>query len=154
MLTEPALFIIGLFTQAVLYGLFLASFVHCLRWLLYADDGWRLKTNINWPMLTVTVLVFLFSTVDLALSVPIIMITPKNERQIFEWSIFNCINDALEPVTMLIVDAVLVGDDIVFVIVHKLIKADIPLLESLWKVMANCMPSTHAVDCVFHHHCT
>lgn len=108
MLTQSAVFIILKIIQSFLYGLYLATFVHCLRWLIYDDEGWRLKPNINWPILTITVFVFLLTTIDLALSLPMTVMTANRERQIFAWSIFDCLNFADGPISMLVVDAVLI----------------------------------------------
>ena len=52
--------------HAILYGLYLATLVQCLRWLLFDDDGWKFRAHINWFMLTVTLFIFLFSTADFA----------------------------------------------------------------------------------------
>ncbi|KIL60085.1 hypothetical protein M378DRAFT_130858 [Amanita muscaria Koide BX008] len=43
--------VVSIFVQAILFGLYLASLAHCLRWQLVDDEGWRLRTKINWAML-------------------------------------------------------------------------------------------------------
>ena len=52
-----------LFTQAVLYGLYLPTFVYCLRWLIFSDEGLDIRKTINWKMLAITIIFFAFMTV-------------------------------------------------------------------------------------------
>jgi hypothetical protein len=59
--------LISLFTQAALYGLYVATLIHCLRWLLYTDDGWKQRDGVNRIMLTAAILIFLLSTINLGL---------------------------------------------------------------------------------------
>ena len=68
--THPELSLIALFTQATLYGLYVATLIHCLRWLIYTDDGWKQRDGVNKLMLITTVVIFLLSTVNLAISLP------------------------------------------------------------------------------------
>ena len=58
--------IIGAVIHGLLYGLYIGTLSHCLRWLLYDDKGWSYRKNISWAMLTVTVVIFLLSTGSLA----------------------------------------------------------------------------------------
>ena len=62
--------IIGLFTQAVLYGFYVATLILCLRWLVYTDGGWKQRDRVNKLMLITTILLFICLTVDLVLSLP------------------------------------------------------------------------------------
>ncbi|KAM6499030.1 hypothetical protein JOM56_004538, partial [Amanita muscaria] len=57
--------------QAFFYALYLVSLVHALRWLLYEEEGWTLRSRdkVNWLLLTITILVFAFSTADVMLEV-------------------------------------------------------------------------------------
>ena len=59
---------IDVFVQAILYGLYVATFVHCLRWLIYTDDGWRRRDRVNKLMLTATILIFMLTTMDLGIA--------------------------------------------------------------------------------------
>ena len=43
----------GLFTQAALYGIYVATLIHCLRWLVYTDEGWKQRDRVNKLMLIV-----------------------------------------------------------------------------------------------------
>ena len=58
----------GTFVQAIMYGMYATTFVHCLRWLLFDDEGWKLRQRINWSLLVASILLFLLSTTDLALT--------------------------------------------------------------------------------------
>ena len=61
--------VISTFVQVVLHGLYLGSFVHCLRWLIYDDEGWRLRVNINRSMLAITLLLFLLYAAEFGTSI-------------------------------------------------------------------------------------
>jgi len=99
--------VIATFVQAVLYGLYIATLAHCLRWVMYDDEGWKLRKVINWSLVGLTMLVFALSTADLGILLQITIdgvvggSAPGMER----------LNDAivaLEQVTFLIVDALMV----------------------------------------------
>jgi hypothetical protein len=55
--------LIELFIQAILFGLYLATLVHYFRWLMFADEGWKYREKINKPMLVVSTLLFVLTTV-------------------------------------------------------------------------------------------
>ena len=57
--------LIPLFPQAILYGLYLGTSVHCLRWLMFDDKDWNIRKKIKWPMLTITILLFILMTINL-----------------------------------------------------------------------------------------
>jgi hypothetical protein len=60
-----------LFTQAAFYGFYVATLIHCIRWLAYKNEGWKLRDRIdNKLMLITTLLIFLISTVNLVLMLP------------------------------------------------------------------------------------
>jgi hypothetical protein len=63
-------FFIATILQAFFYVLYLISLVCALRWLLYKEDGWILRSRreVNWFMLTIAILLFAFSTGELAIS--------------------------------------------------------------------------------------
>ena len=60
--------LIAVFTQAVLYGLYIATLVHCLRWLIYTDDGWTKRDGISKLMLIAAILIFILSTMNLGIT--------------------------------------------------------------------------------------
>ncbi|KAM6502913.1 hypothetical protein JOM56_002890 [Amanita muscaria] len=94
------------FLQAILFGLYLASLAHCLRWQILDDEGWRLRKKISWAMLIVAVLLFLFSTIDLAIS--LYMTIAAVQGDIRSYSYPWAVNTVLEISSMLITDAVLI----------------------------------------------
>ena len=61
--------VIALFVQALLYGLYIATLVHCSRWLMFADEGWKLRktSRIPWYLMIITSLIFIFSTMNIGL---------------------------------------------------------------------------------------
>ena len=63
--------VIAVFVQSILYGLYSATFVHCIRWLTFNDDGWKLREKMNWFMILMTTLLFIFSTANLGATVPL-----------------------------------------------------------------------------------
>jgi hypothetical protein len=68
MVPESEAFVIPLFVQAIMFGSYMASLVHCLRWLVYDDEGWTMRKKINWGMLIITIVVFLFTAANLGIS--------------------------------------------------------------------------------------
>ncbi|TFK35755.1 hypothetical protein BDQ12DRAFT_725793 [Crucibulum laeve] len=79
------------FVEDILYGLYLATLLHCLRWLLYENEGWKLKkrVSIQWKMLISTMGIFIFSFINVILHlkatvnsihpIPATTSTPKEE---------------------------------------------------------------------------
>jgi hypothetical protein len=66
--------LILLFTQASLYGFYVATLIHCLRWLAYTSDGWKLRDKVgNKLILITTIAIFLFLTVNLVLMLIILL---------------------------------------------------------------------------------
>ncbi|KIL61471.1 hypothetical protein M378DRAFT_856089 [Amanita muscaria Koide BX008] len=57
------------FVTAILFGLHFASFVHCVRWLLFEDEGWRVRKKPNRGLVITTLLVFFLSTVSFSTTV-------------------------------------------------------------------------------------
>jgi hypothetical protein len=59
-----------MFVQAALYGIYLVTFAHCLRWLFYEDQGWmcRRLENVRRRTLIVVLLFFMLSTASLGIS--------------------------------------------------------------------------------------
>lgn len=46
------------FTAALGLGFYLATFIFTIRWLIFADEGWRPRKVANRPMVFVTVFIF------------------------------------------------------------------------------------------------
>ncbi|KAF5316815.1 hypothetical protein D9619_006885 [Psilocybe cf. subviscida] len=54
------------FLVALFYGLYPATLFHCMRWLLFTDDGWELRgrKSIPWTKFFLTLAIFSMSTLD------------------------------------------------------------------------------------------
>ncbi|KAJ3753680.1 hypothetical protein EV360DRAFT_87554 [Lentinula raphanica] len=60
--------LLGLFLASVFWGMFLITFVQCVRCLLWDSKGvFKPVSTINWPMVVVAVLLAILSTFDVAL---------------------------------------------------------------------------------------
>ncbi|TFK33879.1 hypothetical protein BDQ12DRAFT_727404 [Crucibulum laeve] len=61
--------VLAIFVEAILYGLYLATLLHCLRWMLYENEGWKIKkrASIPWTMFISTMIIFICSFVNLIL---------------------------------------------------------------------------------------
>lgn len=57
----------AMFVVALFYGLYLSTLFHCLRWLIFTDEGWKIRKKISWTLLTVTVTLWALSTISKAL---------------------------------------------------------------------------------------
>lgn len=53
------------FAGALAFGLYCSTFLTCLRWLLCADEGWKARKNIRWPVVVVSGLIFVFNALYL-----------------------------------------------------------------------------------------
>lgn len=56
------------FAGALAFGLYFATFLACLRWLLFADEGWTPRKNIRWLMVAMTVLILICNVMYLSWS--------------------------------------------------------------------------------------
>ncbi|KAF8341141.1 hypothetical protein F5887DRAFT_976910 [Amanita rubescens] len=54
-------FLIALTTQALVTGVYLASFLLCLRWFVFSDDGEKIRKGITWHLLIITIVLFALS---------------------------------------------------------------------------------------------
>ncbi|KAM6501607.1 hypothetical protein JOM56_001584 [Amanita muscaria] len=104
--TQP--YLIPLIAQALLYTLYLASLVYALRWLLYEEEGWTLKLQdkVNWGQLTITLVVFVFTTVDLLLDIAIQFLSLTDKETTRQQITITSIS--IESTTLIITDAILV----------------------------------------------
>lgn len=59
--------------SSVAFGVSLVTLAHCLRWLLFVEQGWKLKTNINWTFLTAAILIAVLNTLCLGLNIRSLM---------------------------------------------------------------------------------
>ena len=62
--------LMALFTAATFYGLYVVTLIHCIRWLVYTDDGWKQRNQFNRLMLLATIVIFVCSTMNIVLALP------------------------------------------------------------------------------------
>ncbi|TFK41510.1 hypothetical protein BDQ12DRAFT_733035 [Crucibulum laeve] len=60
--------VVALFTASIATGLYLSTLLHCLRWLLFTDEGWKIRKKISWPFLIATLSLLVLSTIHLSLA--------------------------------------------------------------------------------------
>ena len=60
--------IVSLLLAGVATGLYLCTLFFCLRWLLFDDQGWRLRKKINWTLLMTTLFLFVLSTTHVTMA--------------------------------------------------------------------------------------
>lgn len=61
--------IISLFIACIATGMYFVSFVHCLRWLVCTDRGWRIRKRFDWTTLSATLALFVLSSIHTSLAV-------------------------------------------------------------------------------------
>ena len=57
--------------QALVTGVYFVSFLLCLRWLVFSDNGESLRRRISWPFLIITIILFAFSLTGFIISLQI-----------------------------------------------------------------------------------
>jgi hypothetical protein len=68
MLSPVEVYLVATTTQALVTGAYLASFLVCLRWLVFSDDGETTRKRIHWPLLIIAIILFAFSVTDLGIT--------------------------------------------------------------------------------------
>ncbi|KIL59304.1 hypothetical protein M378DRAFT_169473 [Amanita muscaria Koide BX008] len=105
-------FLIETIIQAVLYVLYLTSLAFALRWLLYKEEGWTLRSRreVNWILLTTAILLFAFSTWGIVILTLLLLSSigkfESNNEVISERLLIA--GTTSEILTYLIIDAVLI----------------------------------------------
>ncbi|KAM6497493.1 hypothetical protein JOM56_007966 [Amanita muscaria] len=61
---DPDIRVIAAFMNTFLYGLYVATLAHCIRWLLFRYEGWKLRKQINIPLLVITIYSTIILTVN------------------------------------------------------------------------------------------
>lgn len=54
---------------ALAFGFYFTTFLSCIRWLFFMDEGWNIRQRIRWYMVTITFLIFACNVIYLALVV-------------------------------------------------------------------------------------
>jgi hypothetical protein len=98
----------ALTVQSIFYGLYTATFVHCTRWLIFDDDGWKLRQKMNWIMILMTTLIFIFSTMNLGTSIPLTFDIMPVGYSLPSYFSLNLVNGAFEYATFLVTDGILI----------------------------------------------
>lgn len=62
-----------MFTIGILFGLYIITACFANRWLLFSDEGWKLKKRIHWLMVIMTNVLVVLIFVDTTFSVQIAM---------------------------------------------------------------------------------
>lgn len=58
---------IGIFVGAIAFGIHVITFAYCIRTLTTTRSGWRKRCDIKWPMLTVSLALFVIATFNIIL---------------------------------------------------------------------------------------
>jgi len=98
--------IVNSFVQANVYGIYVTTFVLCIRWLVYKDEGLKRREKLNIPMFMVSIAVFLLQTAGLATCFQTTLEAQAANNK--GYNTLNTINSAVEYTTLQIVDAVLI----------------------------------------------
>ncbi|KAF9446496.1 hypothetical protein P691DRAFT_183165 [Macrolepiota fuliginosa MF-IS2] len=59
--------VIVLLVTALVCGISLCTLAHCLRWLIFSDEGWTFRKRINWTFVVVSFLILALNVVALVL---------------------------------------------------------------------------------------
>ncbi|KAK2460206.1 hypothetical protein APHAL10511_007797 [Amanita phalloides] len=98
--------IVAMTIQATLTGVYLVTFLLCLRWLVFSDDGLTMRKDIKWPMFIVTIVIFAFSVIDFVFSLKYVLLDLDSckKRMLYAGIITNIV----ESLTAIIIDSVLI----------------------------------------------
>lgn len=58
-----------LFVDGLFYGLYLSTLFNCIRWLVFTDEGWKVRKRISWVLLSITIALFMLSTTSKTLDI-------------------------------------------------------------------------------------
>ncbi|KAF8621301.1 hypothetical protein AX15_007899 [Amanita polypyramis BW_CC] len=98
--------IVNSFMRPLGYGIYITTFILCLRWLVCKDEGWSQPERRNMPMLVVSIVIFLLETVGLATGFGATLAAQNVDRMGYD--ILTTINVTLGCVIFQVVDAALV----------------------------------------------
>ncbi|PFH47649.1 hypothetical protein AMATHDRAFT_6566 [Amanita thiersii Skay4041] len=99
-------YIIVAFVQAVFSGLYVATFLQCIRWLAFSNQGWAIRDRISWLLLTMTCCIFALSIANLAIFcyIPLAYIRSDLSRA----GLLRAVLGLLESLTVVLADSVLI----------------------------------------------
>ncbi|KAF5352617.1 hypothetical protein D9756_006192 [Leucocoprinus leucothites] len=101
------------FTSAFTGGVYITSVAFCYRWLLFADEGWKLRKRISWMIVAATSVIFLLNLVYPVISlrrvmgmVKLLKDSPEAHYTTASWDrVLRCTS---ADVTALIADCILI----------------------------------------------
>ncbi|PFH49353.1 hypothetical protein AMATHDRAFT_63423 [Amanita thiersii Skay4041] len=96
--------VIATFVQAFLYGLYIDTFLHCVRWLAFTFEGWTRRKDIKWGLLAVTVFVFGVESTDVGLALQATLFSTLEKPPLTVANIWSYI---FERLVIVIADCVL-----------------------------------------------
>ncbi|KAM6492253.1 hypothetical protein JOM56_011977 [Amanita muscaria] len=113
MLTLGQRLIVTAIAEALLYGIYVATFIRCLRWLIFTDEGWKLREKIPGPSLTMafaTIFFFLASTTNLITSLQYLLGFLGNDEKFENWYMreIGMANNISWLLSLLSIDGVLI----------------------------------------------
>ncbi|KDR79645.1 hypothetical protein GALMADRAFT_137439 [Galerina marginata CBS 339.88] len=60
---------LAVFFAALATGIYLCTLAYCIRWLVYTDEGWKIRKRINKTMLSGTLSIFILSSIHTSFAV-------------------------------------------------------------------------------------
>ncbi|KIL61209.1 hypothetical protein M378DRAFT_863734 [Amanita muscaria Koide BX008] len=105
MLPDTLPYVIALFVRAVLYGLYIATLLVCLRWLILDDRQLHLRRHIDRRLLTITIIILVFLTTNVGI---VFRITIDLIRGNSSSTTLTIAKIDLENVSILVTNAILI----------------------------------------------
>ncbi|KAM6501490.1 hypothetical protein JOM56_004504 [Amanita muscaria] len=91
--------------QTLLYGVYVVSFFHCLRWLVFDPEGRKFR---HWPMTIVTVALFVLMTLNVAAMFRLMLLALEGDSGSPAYSTTYIVSAGIGVTILLIVDGVLI----------------------------------------------
>ncbi|KAF8716627.1 hypothetical protein AX14_012251, partial [Amanita brunnescens Koide BX004] len=101
-------YIVAITLEATLAGVYFASFLLCLRWLIFSDDGATLRKPIHRPFLIITLVLFVFTVTALGIGLQKALSSSHGASTTGIPTYFIIINFFVEMLTLVITDGVLI----------------------------------------------
>jgi len=60
---------LAVFSAAVATGVYLCTLFYCIRWLVYIDEGWKVRKKINKTLLSGTLSIFVLSSIHISFAI-------------------------------------------------------------------------------------
>ncbi|PFH48649.1 hypothetical protein AMATHDRAFT_127121, partial [Amanita thiersii Skay4041] len=94
------------FVQSLFCGFYITTFIQCVRWLAFSNDGWTLRDNTNRPLLAITCCIFVLTITNLFLfcAIAISFLNQQDHRT----GLFKLILAPIETLTIVLADSILI----------------------------------------------